>query len=131
MSTKRAHTDRIGLLLSPSEVKRFRNRVCVCVCVREIFMEPLPCAGHSPSLGRCLFLKPDPSISLFVLEGWEMIPMEPLIYLTDVLQFCVSPPLGSRMESAVPSLHQEQIISASSSCQATFSSLNLQHLEAM
>ena len=40
-----------------------------------------------PITGRCLFLKPDPSISLFVLEGWEMIPMEPLIYLTDVLQF--------------------------------------------
>ena len=26
-----------------------------------------------PITGRCLFLKPDPSISLFVLEGWEMI----------------------------------------------------------
>lgn len=52
--------------------------VCVCVCV--IFTEHLLCVG----VPQDWLL---PSISLFVLEAWEMIPMGPPIYLTSLLQW--------------------------------------------
>ena len=58
--------------------------VCVCVCVRYLW-SPYHVLGI-PHRWMLPVLKARP-IYLSVLEGWEMIPMEPLIYLTDVLQF--------------------------------------------